>query len=93
MSERTIAPLGWICGKCGTCLAYGEGCRTCCEEARKQEVWPTLLQMMEERVAQGKAHYGVPLSAHNGRDALLDAWQEAADLLFYLTQCLKERDA
>lgn len=36
--------------------------------------------------------YGVPLTTDNGRDPLLDAWEEAADLLFYLTQALMERN-
>jgi hypothetical protein len=32
------------------------------------------------------------LQAHNGRDALLDAYQEALDLAIYLRQALAERD-
>ncbi len=44
------------------------------------------------RKAAGIEHYGVPLQAHNGRDALLDAYQEALDLACYLRQALAERD-
>jgi hypothetical protein len=47
--------------------------------------------MLEGRVAVGNDRYGVPLTTHNGRDALMDAWEEAADLLFYLSQALMER--
>ena len=35
--------------------------------------------------------YGTRLKAGNGRNWLMDAWEEAADLLMYLTQGLIER--
>lgn len=38
----------------------------------------------------GIAKYGVPLQAQNGRDALLDAYEEILDLACYLKQCLVE---
>jgi hypothetical protein len=34
--------------------------------------------------------YGVPLKAHNGRDSLADAWDEAVDLFVYLYQAEEE---
>lgn len=40
----------------------------------------------------GIAKYGTPLQAHNGRDALMDAYQEALDLAVYLKQAIIERD-
>lgn len=36
--------------------------------------------------------YGTGLQAHNGRDALRDAYEEALDLTCYLRQCIYERD-
>lgn len=57
-----------------------------------QEVYPRLLELLERRVQEGRKKYGVPLSTDNGRDALLDAWEEAADLLMYLTQMLMESE-
>jgi hypothetical protein len=33
----------------------------------------------------------MPLRAHNGRDALVDAYQEALDLCVYLRQVIQER--
>jgi hypothetical protein len=39
----------------------------------------------------GRARYGTPLQAHNGRDALVDAYQEALDLVVYLRQAIEER--
>jgi hypothetical protein len=44
------------------------------------------------RAAMGERKYGVRLQAHNGRDALMDAYQEALDLCCYLRQAIKERD-
>jgi hypothetical protein len=46
---------------------------------------------MLERKAVGVARYGVPLQAYNGRDALIDAYQEALDLCCYLRQLIEER--
>jgi hypothetical protein len=43
------------------------------------------------RKAKGEAYYGSPLQAHNGRDALQDAYEEALDLACYLKQALIER--
>jgi hypothetical protein len=38
----------------------------------------------------GLATYGVLLQAHNGRDALRDAYEEALDLVMYLRQAEEE---
>jgi hypothetical protein len=57
-----------------------------------QEVWPYLLGLLEERVALGEARYGCRLATDNGRDALRDAWEEAVDLVMYLTQMMMERE-
>ncbi len=39
----------------------------------------------------GIRKYGTPLQAHNGRDALQDAYEEALDLCQYLKQAIEER--
>lgn len=44
------------------------------------------------RKAQGLAKYGTLLKPFNGRDALVDAYQEALDLCQYLRQAIFERD-
>lgn len=54
-------------------------------------VWPLVIEDMRERDAAGRARYGVPLRANNGRDALVDAYQEALDLAVYLRQAIAER--
>jgi len=38
----------------------------------------------------GLERYGVLLQAHNGRDALRDAYEEALDLVMYLRQAVEE---
>ena len=48
---------------------------------------------LEAREAFGTAKYGTPLQAHNGRDALRDAYEEALDLACYLKQAIVERDS
>jgi hypothetical protein len=48
---------------------------------------------MAERKRIGTERYGTPLQAGNGRDALVDAYQEALDLVVYLRQAIEERDA
>lgn len=47
---------------------------------------------LEARLALGVRTYGTPLRPFNGRDALLDAYEEALDLGCYLRQALYERD-
>ncbi len=45
-----------------------------------------------DRQALGITRYGQALQPHNGRNALLDAYQEALDLSTYLKQLLLERE-
>lgn len=41
---------------------------------------------MQKRNVKGIESYGTPLQPFNGRDALLDAYEEALDLVVYLKQ-------
>src|SRR4051812_20566818 len=54
-------------------------------------VWELVIADMQERDRVGRERYGTPLQAHNGRDALVDAYQEALDLVVYLRQAIEER--
>lgn len=56
------------------------------EEPGKRAVWPTLKERLEVRVEAGRQKYGTMLQTHNGRNALVDAWEETADQVFYLYQ-------
>jgi hypothetical protein len=42
-----------------------------------------VIEDMKARDHQGRAKYGTPLQAENGRDALMDAYQEALDMCVY----------
>lgn len=58
----------------------------------KPAVWDLVIADAHERNRVGTAKYGTPLQAGNGRDALVDAYQEALDLVVYLRQAIAERD-
>lgn len=58
----------------------------------KPAVWGLVLEDMRARDAEGRRKYGVPLQPNNGRDPLVDAYQEALDLVVYLRQAIHERD-
>lgn len=58
----------------------------------RRPIWELVMEDMRERDLVGRARYGTPLQAHNGRDALVDAYQEALDLAVYLKQAIAERD-
>jgi len=55
-------------------------------------VWDLVIKDMRSRDEYGRAKYNTPLQPNNGRDALLDAYQEALDLCVYLRQVIYERD-
>ncbi len=57
-----------------------------------REITPLVIADMEERSAFGKEKYGEPLTAFNGRDTLMDTYQEGLDLVVYLRQMIEERD-
>lgn len=54
-------------------------------------IWEMVIADMYERDFIGRVRYGTPLQAHNGRDALQDAYEEALDLAVYLRQAIEER--
>lgn len=49
------------------------------------------LNDMRDRDRVGRERYGVPLTTHNGRDHLVDAYQEALDQCAYLRAEIEER--
>jgi hypothetical protein len=46
---------------------------------------------LQKRKELGTQRYGTPLQAHNNRNALQDAYEEALDLCVYLRQALEEQ--
>lgn len=55
-------------------------------------MWDLVLVDMAARDRVGRATYGTALQAHNGRDALKDAYAEMLDACVYLRQAIYERD-
>lgn len=50
-----------------------------------------VIKDLNDRAQVGKEKYGTFLMTKNGRDALIDAYQEALDLVMYLRQAIEER--
>lgn len=89
--------------KCPWCNGYG--CEQCNKSTNKlvQEqsapqpndkpaVWSLVISDMQARDQEGRRRYGTPLQPHNGRDALVDAYQELLDAAVYIRQAIYERD-
>lgn len=57
-----------------------------------RNIFPLVMADFADRRRMGELKYKTPLQAHNGRDALMDAYQEAMDLCLYLRQAIYERD-
>lgn len=58
----------------------------------KPAVWDLVKADMAERDQMGLAKYGTRLQPHNGRDFLVDAYQELLDGAVYLRGLIFERD-
>ena len=56
------------------------------------EIHKLVIADIEARRQLGISRYGTPLQAHNGRDALRDAYEECLDMACYLRQAIEERD-
>lgn len=57
-----------------------------------RDVTELVKEDLDSRADAGEAKYGERLKAHNGRNALWDAYQEALDLAQYLRQLIKEEE-
>lgn len=57
------------------------------------DVTDLVIRDLVARRAMGTAKYGTPLRTFNGRNALMDAYQEVLDLANYLRQRIAEEDA
>jgi hypothetical protein len=60
-------------------------------KSEQADVWPLVIKDMTDRDRLGRAKYGIPLRIRNGRDALVDAYQEVLDLSVYMRQEIEER--
>jgi len=55
-------------------------------------VWDLVLADMKERDEIGKQKYDTRLQPFNGRDPLIDLYQELLDAVVYLRQAIYERE-
>lgn len=58
-----------------------------------QPIHEQVIEDIKRRAEIGKQNYGTYLQVNNGRDPLLDAYEEAQDLALYLKQAILEREA
>ena len=56
------------------------------------DIGELVISDLRKRIEYGKGKYGVSLHSHDGRDTLVDAFQEALDLALYLRKVIVERD-
>lgn len=54
-------------------------------------VWDLVIRDMEKRDKSGEEKYHCHLQPFNGREVLIDAYQEALDLVVYLRQLIYEK--
>ena len=57
-----------------------------------RDIQGLVIEDITARRQVGIQRYGTALQAHNGRDSLRDAYEEALDLAIYLRQVMEERD-
>lgn len=50
-----------------------------------------VVEDLKERMEMGIEKYGMPLQPNNGRDPLIDAYQEIMDLALYMRQMIYEK--
>lgn len=59
---------------------------------KSKAIWDLVLADIKERDKNGKEKYGVRLQAFNGRNSVVDAYQEVLDLTVYFRQLIEERE-
>jgi len=57
----------------------------------KKEIHALVVKDISEKVKAGEKKYGTKLMSHNGRDPLIDLYQELIDAVFYLRQEIEEK--
>lgn len=63
------------------------------QTSASQSVTDAVIEDLRQRREHGIGKYGIELLTFNGRDVLLDIYQEQLDALLYTKQALMERDA
>ena len=73
------------------CIKYGTSGQRPPRKNTYPQIWRLVAHDITERAMAGRKKYGTYLQPFNGRNALVDAYQEALDLVIYLRQELYER--
>lgn len=60
-------------------------------EDRSVPVFDLVMADLAQRRQMGRTKYGTELHTHNGRDPMIDAYQESLDLCMYFRQALYEK--
>jgi hypothetical protein len=58
----------------------------------KLVILPLVINDLKSRAVMGQFKYGTLLQSHNGRDPLMDLYQEFLDFIMYFRQLIAERD-
>ena len=74
-------------------ISYVRQCKSNENAYGKTGIVDLVLADMRERDQTGRQRYGVPLTSRNGRNHLVDAYQELLDYVVYLTAELDEHEA
>ena len=64
----------------------------CAPHGEDVDITELLIHDLKSRSEMGKEKYGEVLKPFNGRDALIDAYQEVLDLAVYFKQLIFERN-
>lgn len=89
MIAMTVCTHGMPKSECWTCQPTPATVQQPKPITSTGDVWLSVIRDMEERREFGIAKYGTPLQVGNGRNALVDAYQEALDLCVYLKQAIE----
>lgn len=90
-SDGDVKHFGGIIGRSLPLEEYAATAKQPTPKGSGNPILGMVLADLTNRALEGKEKYGEPLLAHNGRNPLWDAYQEALDLAMYLRQAIEER--
>ncbi len=88
----TIGLLFWVIAPSKECNCVIKDLQPKPIPNNNEPVVDVVMRDLQKRKELGIERYGVALQPRNGRDALLDAYEESLDMTIYLKQAILERD-
>jgi len=61
-------------------------------ESNRVSVWELVIEDMKERDKIGREKYKMPLRAYDGRNSLIESYQECLDMAVYLRKAIEEQE-